>query len=148
MARSCRCQGIMGKVMAKLKLSNYYDEENLRQRKIRPKKVRRVEVEALVDTGAVMLVLPANIVAKLGLAHVGTRSVRLADGNAKPIPWVANVRLEVLGRWGVFDALVMPVGTSALLGQIPLEELDLIVDPRSRDVKVNPASPDEPLVTA
>jgi hypothetical protein len=47
---------------------------------------------------------------------------------------------------GVFSALVMPAGTAALVGQIPLEELDLIVDPKSREVRVNPASPDVPLL--
>jgi clan AA aspartic protease len=138
--------GIMGKVMAKLKLSNEYDEENLRLRTIRRNKVRRVEIEALVDTGATMLVLPADVVAKLGLVASGTRGVKLADGRTKRIPWVKSVRLEVLGRWAVFNALVMPAGTPVLIGQIPLEELDLIVDPKSRDVRVNPASPDVPLL--
>jgi hypothetical protein len=44
------------------------------------------------------------------------------------------------------DALVLPEGATALLGQVPLESLDLVVDPRSREVSVNPASPDVPLV--
>jgi len=44
------------------------------------------------------------------------------------------------------DALVLPAGTTALIGQIPLEGLDLVVDPKSRDVHVNPASPDGPLM--
>jgi hypothetical protein len=40
------------------------------------------------------------------------------------------------------DALVMPAGKIPLIGQIPLEELDLLVHPRTREVTVNPASPD------
>jgi clan AA aspartic protease len=132
--------------MAKITLSNHHDEENVRLGKLRPKKVRRVEIEILVDTGATMLSLPEDVVAKLGLAHAGTRNVKLADGRVRPVPWVAGVKLEVLGRWAVFNALVMPTGSPALLGQIPLEELDLIVDPKSRDLKVNPASPDVPLL--
>ncbi len=137
----------MGKVMAKLKLTNNHDEEDLRLGRLRSaKKIRTIEVEALVDTGATMLVLPADIVQKLGLVPVGTRGVKLADGSTKRIPWVTDVRLEVLNRFGVFSALVMPAGSPPLIGQIPLEELDLIVDPKSRDVRVNPASPDIPLL--
>lgn len=45
------------------------------------------------------------------------------------------------------DALVLPAGATALIGQIPLEGLDLIVDPKSREVRVNPLSPDMPLWT-
>jgi hypothetical protein len=57
---------------------------------------------------------------------------------------VTDLLLEVLGRDMSCDALVLPAGSSALLGQIPLEALDLIVDPKSRELKVNPASPDMP----
>jgi hypothetical protein len=56
------------------------------------------------------------------------------------------VRLEILGRDMTCDALVEPAGTTALIGQIPLEGLDLVVDPKSREVTVNPASPDSPLM--
>jgi clan AA aspartic protease len=136
----------MAKVMAKLKLSNNHDEENLRLRKIRRNKVRHLEIEALVDTGATMLVVPADVVAKLGLVASGTRGVKLAEGSTWLVPWVTDVRLEVLGRWDVFTALVMPAGSPVLIGQFPLESLDLIVDPKSRDLKVNPASPDVPLL--
>jgi len=44
------------------------------------------------------------------------------------------------------DALVMPTGTTPLIGQLQLEALDLIVDSKSRDVMVNPASPDMPML--
>jgi hypothetical protein len=44
------------------------------------------------------------------------------------------------------DALVEAAGTTPLIGQIPLEALDLIVDPKNREVRVNPASPDMPLL--
>ncbi|MBI4703536.1 MAG: hypothetical protein HY744_20690, partial [Deltaproteobacteria bacterium] len=54
-------------------------------------------------------------------------------------------RLEILGRETTCDALVLPEGATALVGQIPLEALDLVVDPKSREVTVNPASPDAPL---
>ena len=132
--------------MAKLKLTNEYDAEKAVEGLLDPKCVRSVEVEALVDTGATMLVLPADVVEKLGLRHRGLRPVRYANGQVARVPWISGVKLEVLGRDAVFNALVEAPGTTALIGQIPLEELDLIVDPKSRDVRVNPASPDAPLL--
>jgi clan AA aspartic protease len=136
----------MGRVMARLKLTNFIDEEMAIQGLVDPSRVRRIEIEALVDTGATMLVLPADVVQALGLRYKGTRPVRYANGTIARIPWVSGVMLEVLGRGTVFNALVEAAGTTALIGQIPLEELDLIVDPKSREVRVNPASPDAPLL--
>ena len=46
------------------------------------------------------------------------------------------------------DALAAPEGTTPLIGQIPLEALDLVVDPRSRELRTNPAHPDGPLMYA
>ena len=55
-------------------------------------------------------------------------------------------RITILGRETVINALVEAAGTTPLIGQIPLEELDLLVDPKSRELLVNPASPDAPLL--
>jgi clan AA aspartic protease len=132
--------------MAKLKLTNNHDEESVRRGQMSPTDVRTTEIEALVDTGATMLILPADVVAKLGLVPSHKRKVRYANGTVAEVPYVSGVRLEILGRDGVFSALVEAAGTTPLLGQIPLEELDLIVDPKSREVHVNPASPDAPLL--
>jgi hypothetical protein len=54
--------------------------------------------------------------------------------------------VEIAGRTTTCEAFVLPAGATALIGQIPLEALDLIVDPKSREVMVNPASPDMPLL--
>jgi predicted aspartyl protease len=59
---------------------------------------------------------------------------------------VGGVRVEILGRRMLTDALVEDPGATPLVGQIPLEALDLVVDPKSRDLSVNPASPDAPLL--
>jgi len=136
----------MGKVMAKIKLSNNTDLGNLAAGELEPEHVRTVEVEALVDTGATMLVLPADLVARLGLVSEGHRSVKYADGRIAKVPRVTGVRVEILGRDMTCDALVEAAGTTPLIGQIPLEGLDLVVDPKSREVSVNPASPDMPLM--
>ena len=136
----------MGKVMEKIKLTNSYDEDKVSSGYWQPEQVRSLEIEALVDTGATMLMLPADVVERLGLKEKGRRKVRYANGKEDEVPWVGGVRLTLLGRDMIASALVEPAGTTALIGQIPLEELDLLVDPKSRSLKVNPASPDAPLL--
>jgi clan AA aspartic protease len=132
--------------MQLIKLTNSYDEERVLRGEARPDDVRSVEIEALVDTGATMLVLPADVVERLGVRVMGYRNVRYADGRMNPVPWVGGIRISLLGRETIVTALVEGRGTTPLIGQIPLEELDLLVDPKSRELRVNPASPDAPLL--
>ena len=136
----------MGKVMAKIKLTNEVDLQALDRGLIRRDEVRSVEIEALVDTGATQLVIPADVAAFLGLQTVTMRRVRYANGQTASIPCMGAIRFEILGRAMVCDALVEATGTTALIGQIPLENLDLLVDPKTREVRVNPESPDMPLL--
>jgi clan AA aspartic protease len=132
--------------MQPIQLANNHDEEDVKCGRRRPHEVRTLQVQALVDTGATMLVLPADLVGKLGLFPDGYRKVRYADGRIRELPWVSNIRIVILGRETVTNALVEDAGTTPLVGQIPLEELDLIVDPKSRELRVNPDSPDAPLL--
>ena len=134
--------GKMGKVMVKVKLSNSYDLENSRRGLIPPEEVRAVEIEALVDTGATMLVLPGPVVERLGVPVLRYNDVRYANGHSARVARVGDIRFEVLGRDMTCDALVEPDGHLALIGLIQLEALDLIVDPKSRELRVNPESPD------
>jgi len=136
----------MGRVMTKIKLTNPFDGERAREGLLPPEQVRTVEVEALVDTGATTLVLPAGVCRNLGLREAGRRKVRYANGVVAEVPWVRGVWIEILGREMTSDALVEAEGTTPLIGQIPLEGLDLIVNPKTRDLEVNPASPDAPLL--
>jgi clan AA aspartic protease len=136
----------MGKVMQTIKLTNSYDEEAVNRGYLTADRIRSTVIGALVDTGATMMVLPADAVAALGLLPAGYRKVRYADGRVAEVPWVAGIRVTILGRDTIINALVEAAGTTPLLGQIPLEELDLLVDPKSRELRVNPASPDAPLL--
>jgi clan AA aspartic protease len=133
--------------MERIKVTNSVDVGMARVGVIRAEQVRSVEIDALVDTGATMLVLPAEVVAALGLEHEPQlRRVRYANGTVGEIPWVAAVRVTICGRETSCDALVEAIGTTPLIGQIPLEALDLHVDPKNRTLHVNPASPDAPLL--
>ncbi len=129
-----------------VKLTNDYDFALAETGSLDRAKIRTVTVEALVDTGATMLILPADVVERLGLPVRGHRKVRYADDRIETIPWVAGVQLEILGREAITSALVGPPGSTPLIGQIPLEEMDFIVDPKSRELRPNPASPDAPLL--
>lgn len=126
--------------MEKIKLTNDYDAT------LNAAEVRTEEIEALVDTGATMMMLPADVVERLGVPVKGHRKVRYADSRVEEVPWVAGVRIEVRGRNAVVSALVGAPGSTALLGQIPLEEMDFVVDPKSRELRPNPASPDAPVL--
>lgn len=130
----------------KLKVTNYLDLENARQGVVPPESVRSEVVDGLVDTGATMLMLPADLVERLGLPRRGERPVKYANGAVAVVPLVGAVLVELLGRDMECEALVEAVGTTPLIGQLQLEALDLIVDAKTREARVNPAHPDAPLL--
>ena len=123
----------MGKVVEKMKLTNLFDLSKTK------------EIEAVIDTGATMLVLPQDIVGEMGLRRVGERRVRYANNQIQLKPVYRGVILELKGRDGIFDVLGEVEGSEPLIGQIVLEALDLIVDPITKMVIPNPRSPDMPM---
>jgi clan AA aspartic protease len=138
----------MGSVMTKLTLWNNSDLDKAAEGLLRAEDVRTVEVEALVDTGATQLVLPIDVCKRLGLRPGRTVPVLLADGTDRQMTYYTSLHISILGRDMSCDALGAPEGTTPLIGQIPLEALDLVVDPKSRELRTNPAHPDGPLMYA
>ena len=136
----------MGRVMQPIKLRNSLDATRAGMGDLPSDAIRSIEITALVDTGATMLVLPADVVAVLGVPTQGVRRVRYASGEVAERTWVGNIEIEILGRKAICSAIVEKAGTTPLIGQIPLEELDLLVDPKSRELRVNPESPEVPLL--
>jgi clan AA aspartic protease len=136
----------MGKVMVKVKIINPDDPGLVRHGHLSPDQIRTLELDMLVDTGAVMPALPEEVVETLDLPRQSMRRpVRMADGTVRELE-VVGIAMEILGRGYVGDAWVLPRGTKPLLGQIPLEALDLVVVPGSGQVTVNPAHPDGPIL--
>jgi predicted aspartyl protease len=90
--------------------------------------VKHVVLSGIVDSGAARLVLPERVVDQLELQREGQTTVRYADQRREKRPLVSNVWLELLGRHGVFSAVVEPERNDALIGAFVLEELDLLVD--------------------
>ena len=91
-------------------------------------RVRRFQLQGTVDTAAALLVLPAEVADRLVLPKAGEAIVRYADRRSATRPLVEEVRVELLGRHGTFRAIVEPDRTTALIGAIVLEDLDLLVD--------------------
>jgi clan AA aspartic protease len=120
--------GGMGLVTAKLQLSNP-----------REAGVSPIEVAALADTGSVFLCIPEHVRLQLKLDILEEREVKLADGSRATYPYVGPVVLRFKNRTGYVGALVL--GDEVLLGAIPMEDMDLVVNPRDRSVDVNPDSP-------
>ena len=98
-----------------------------------------VEVDALADTGAVHLCIPPHIQIQLRLEEMDAKEVTLADGSRKLVPYVGPIELRYGNRVGFAGALVM--GDIPLLGAIPMEDMDLVVVPKTRQVIVNPLNP-------
>lgn len=101
--------------------------------------LQSVEVDALADSGAVHLCIPQHVQIQLALEEFDKKEVTLADGMKKLVPYVGPVELHYKNRVGFSGALVM--GDEVLLGAIPMEDMDLVVIPKTRTLDVNPASP-------
>ncbi len=99
-----------------------------------------VEIDALADTGSMHLCIPRWLQRRLQLEESEMKPVTLADGRVARVPYVGPLELRFENRVGFTGALVM--GKQPLLGAIPMEDMDLVVVPRTRQVIVNPASPD------
>ncbi|MDR0760933.1 MAG: retroviral-like aspartic protease family protein [Treponema sp.] len=124
----------MGTVYAEITLKNSGDIIKARDGIIPEKEVRRTFVRALVDTGAGTLVINEAVRRQLGLEIRGLRSAELADG-AKQICRVTEpVEIQWKDRDTTCRALVLPDAGDVLLGAIPLEDMDLIIDPARREL--------------
>ncbi len=118
----------MGRITLEFSIANNDDLALARKGLLTPDQVRRVTLQGVVDTGATRLVLPESAVNQLGLPPSGTATVRYADRRSASRAIVKNVSVELLGRQGVFTALVEPDRTTALIGAIVMEDLDFLVD--------------------
>ena len=106
-----------------------------------PRKPELAEVSAiaLADTGSVHLCIPEHICIQLELQEIDKKEITLADGSRKLVPYVGPVEIRFKNRIGFAGALVL--GDQALLGAIPMEDMDLVVIPLTRSIDVNPLSP-------
>jgi len=118
----------MGNVCAEITLKNGSDLTRFKDGTISDKDIRSVTVNAVVDTGAVTLIINEDICQKLGLSIEGIRTATLAGGGKIDCKITEPVRIYWKNRDASCQAVVLPEG-EVLLGVIPLEFMDLVVDP-------------------
>lgn len=136
----------MGEIRAKVRLENFRDRIMWEEGQLTKHAIRAADVEFVVDTGAVVNLLPQDLVEHLGLKIRSHRVVLLANDEKIELPWAGPVWLEVAGRDMQADCLVGPPGCEPLLGQVIMENLDLIPDPARRTLTARPESPYYPTV--
>ena len=134
----------MGEIVAKVELENPGDRALAQRGYGRESGIRRSSVDAVVDTGAVMLVLPRNVVERLGLETQRTAVVTYADERRGERPLAGPVTVRIGNRSMNTDCVVGPPSSEPLIGQIVLEALDLIADCANRTL--TPRFPDYPLL--
>jgi clan AA aspartic protease len=134
----------MGAVQVNVKLTNAIDEALVRRGLLNPNLLRVYEVEALVDTGAVRTVLPADLVQQLGLNIRGQQIAQYANGAEESVGLTEPVIIEIAGRETIEAALV--TGNMVLIGQTVLETLDLLVDCKNQRLIPNPEHPNYPVL--
>lgn len=128
----------MGKVLVRAKIENLADVENRERGALPADQVRTVEVtDALVDTGATGLLLPKRFIGQLGLRHFRTRQVK-GVGGVVPLPMYSAVWLTIDGRECAIDVGELSDDLPVLIGQIPLESLDFVVDCKNLRLIGNP----------
>ncbi len=120
----------MGRFSVELIVANNRDVVMLGDGEEVLSRVKHVAVSGVVDSGAAKLVLPQRVVDELHLKVVGEMTVRFADNRRDKRQVVNNVWLKLLGREGIFSAIVEPARDDALIGAIVMEELDLLVQLR------------------
>jgi predicted aspartyl protease len=129
----------MGRFSVEFEVANNRDLTLASVGQLKPKQVRRVRLKGVVDSGATRLVLPGDVVKQLGVPRIDRVRTRYADGRTGQREVVEEVRVSLLGRTRVFDAIVEPKRKTALIGAIVLETLDFVVDCTSQ--KLVPRDP-------
>jgi len=126
----------MGLVRANIQLINCRDQSAVAFGLIEASEIRQMTVNILVDTGAEMLCINQYMQDQLQLPVIETDTVQLADGSLLQCQVVGPVQIRFLNRQTITEALVLPNDADPLLGAIPLQGMDVIVDPVGRELRL------------
>ena len=118
----------MGHVSAQLTLRNHYDAIRAKKRELPECDVRQVTVTAMVDTGATSLVINKELFEKLGLDIREEREVTFANDAKEVCKLTDPLDIHWKDRSVVMSALVVENASDILMGVLPLEGMDLMVD--------------------
>jgi len=123
----------MGNVYAEITVKNEADIARFHDGLIKESDIRSVTLTAVVDTGATTLVITEETFRALGLRMVEPRKINLAGGGTIDGKITSPVEIHWKNRIASSHAVVLP-GGKTLLGVVPLELMDLIVDPVRREL--------------
>ena len=136
----------MGEIVTSMELENTVDRDIVSEGLRDESTVRRATVEGVVDTGAVMLVLPQDVVDGLGLRTRREVVVAYANEYRETRPVAGPVTVRIGDRFMNADCIIGPPSSEPLIGQVVLESLDLLADCGNLAVVPRPESPDRPLL--
>ncbi len=131
----------MGLVYAEIDISNGGDAYLFRQGLLPEDKIKQTTITALVDSGAFMLSINENIKTQLDLPVIEKQFVTLADESTIEVEVVGPVEVRFENRSTTVRAVVLPGDAEVLLGAIPMEDMDVLIDPRQQKLVVNPKHP-------
>jgi len=134
----------MGLVYADIELLNGGDVSEFRKGSISKDNIRQMHVKAMLDSGAYMLAINENIKNQLGLHVIEESTATLANGTEIILEIVGPIELRFLNRRASVDAMVLPGDNEVLLGAIPMEQMDVLIDPKKQTLIVNPKHPFKP----
>ena len=124
----------MGTVYAEITLKNAVDGAIYERGLIKEEDVRSVSVTAIVDTGAMSLVISEELCEELGLGIKGEKNALVANGQRVLCKVTEPVDIYWKNRYTSLPAVVIPGAEKVLLGVIPLEDMDLIVNPVTQEL--------------
>ena len=136
----------MGEIVVSMELENTVDRDIVSEGLRDESTVRRTKVDGVADTGAVMLVLPQDVVDRLGLRTRREVLVAYANEYRETRQVAGPVTVQIGNRFMNADCIVGPPSSEPLIGQIVLEGLDLVADCGNRTLAPRPESPDSPLL--
>ena len=138
----------MGMVYATIEIINTGDLEMVRRGYMDQDEVKRMHVTMLADSGSYMLAINENIQEQMQFPVVEQKKAQLANGHVISCDVVGPVDLRFANRQCTCRAIVLPGDAEPLLGAIPMEDMDLVIQPSLLQVTVNPESPNIPMSVA
>lgn len=131
----------MGLIFAEIEIINSEDIAVANRGYIKESEIRKTRVKAMVDSGAYMLAINEEIKLQLGLREVDKKLASLADGTTIHLAVVGPVEIRFENRKTNVMAMVLPGNSEVLLGAIPMEDMDVIIDPLKQQLTVHPERP-------
>jgi len=129
---------MVGFIKATIEIANSFDMGMARRGKLSKEDVRKQDIEVLVDTGVYNLAINENFAAQLGLEVISSRSFELADGEIKLFNVAEPVEIRFKNRTTSCNPIILPGNTAMILGCIPLEDMDVVLDPKREVMELPP----------